>query len=822
MAALPESAAVSARLTLSLENTISERCTNLLSRGRWPKTLSRNTQTSIWAPHGCMLYPYKPKDAYECLSQRYLTFLGDSTARELFWATSKKLDEKTSLDLHLSSGKHQNNNFRFKRAGINFIWDPFLNTSDVPGQQLFSTPPQHYRNNSQVLVVGAGLWHIKHLGTSPECETSDLLPNYLEAHSAPLSTIILPISKSQKSRVTTNPSQLLEQNRTNRWNKCGGQASVSKNTTIQSTRFQSYLDIVDGAAAAFKADGIHISENITQVIADVLLNSICNDLDHLQGKHHTTYCCVPNRGLNSIQKLFLLSTLVFVCCSILKHFTHHQQKHRWSCGITLSDARRPHTSQSLAGILTVLLYCFIADRTFVFEKASKLVDLTSFIVVSSLMLMFGLASVSRVPVSSDVNEMTDSHFSRSQLLSRPQTEEWKGWMQIVILLYHYFGMSKVLWAYQLVRVLVASYHFMTGYGHTMYFLRTGDFSCRRVTTVLFRTNILSILLAFVMGTQFDLYYFPMLSSLWFLIIYATIVPLSKSAHTIRELILRTVLSAFTTRFLSWPLASTTSIMEVFLQSPGIFGIGLIKIDTAEFMFRFRLDMYIVFVGILAAIYCSRTSLADNSTIATHSRLSTEVFRRVRRLVVPGSICLIVAYVLVCRICGDKYNYNQWHPIVSPFAVAAFVVLRNSTKTIAGVYSRWFAWFGRCSLETFVLQYHIWLAADSRGLLRLSGVEHLLGVVGPKTRSWIEISQFMFLSALFLWASAVVSSALPVLTAMVLDRPAIQISETGHQIDSKISGHPSPGSNKWLLSVRMKAVIFALLLWGLNLCWLYLD
>lgn len=34
------------------------------------------------------------------------------------------------------------------------------------------------------------------------------------------------------------------------------------------------------------------------------------------------------------------------------------------------------------------------------------------------------------------------------------------------------------------------------------------------------------------------------------------------------------------------------------------------------------------------------------------------------------------------------------------------------------YSSFFAWFGRISLELFVCQYHIWLAADTYGVLVL--------------------------------------------------------------------------------------------------------
>jgi hypothetical protein len=83
----------------------------------------------------------------------------------------------------------------------------------------------------------------------------------------------------------------------------------------------------------------------------------------------------------------------------------------------------------------------------------------------------------------------------------------------------FFGMSKVLWMYQLIRLMIASYLFMTGFGRALFFLQTNDFSLRRVAAVLMRLNMLSVILAFAMRIDYDFYYFPALSSFWFLVVY---------------------------------------------------------------------------------------------------------------------------------------------------------------------------------------------------------------------------------------------------------------------------------------------------------------
>ena len=45
-----------------------------------------------------------------------------------------------------------------------------------------------------------------------------------------------------------------------------------------------------------------------------------------------------------------------------------------------------------------------------------------------------------------------------------------------------------------------------------------------------------------------------------------------------------------------------------------------------------------------------------------------------------------------------------------------MILRNATFGLRQTTSWLYTFFGRISLETFILQFHIWLAMDTRGLL----------------------------------------------------------------------------------------------------------
>lgn len=79
-----------------------------------------------------------------------------------------------------------------------------------------------------------------------------------------------------------------------------------------------------------------------------------------------------------------------------------------------------------------------SDRSPLFLKIDKVFSWQPFGFLMALVVAGGLGTLT---VQKD-----------SSFLNRHQTEEWKGWMQLCILVYHYTGASKVSIIYNAIRV----------------------------------------------------------------------------------------------------------------------------------------------------------------------------------------------------------------------------------------------------------------------------------------------------------------------------------------------------------------------------------
>ena len=420
-------------------------------------------------------------------------------------------------------------------------------------------------------------------------------------------------------------------------------------------------------------------------------------------------------------------------------------------------------------------------------------------------------------------------------LAREQTDEWKGWMQFFILIYHYTGASQTLSIYKGIRLCVASYLFMTGFGHTVYFLRRKDFSLRRHASVLVRLNLLSCCLSFVMGTDYLFYYFAPLTSFWYVIVALTLWLRSPLNQFLRFLFLKIILAAC----LVSTLVHTPAVLEtIFL---GLRKSCAIEWDLVEWRFRVRLDGYIVFVGMIAASVFVRFSSEELLSLSALSKygLARKHLIRSQYLVMAISWCALPLYWLATSRNATKQAYNRWVPYTSWVPILSFTILRNSNQRLRNIHSSLFAWLGRCSLETFTLQFHIWLAADTKGILELGIFRTLV----PNTIAiWLDS---LCISTVFLWLSWLVADATNTLTVWIIDpkagRPEVEIdaevenklllpkhkSKERLSIDLKIPLHRgviephliTPATNAIFVirhDLRARLALLVTILWFLNM------
>ena len=87
----------------------------------------------------------------------------------------------------------------------------------------------------------------------------------------------------------------------------------------------------------------------------------------------------------------------------------------------------------------------------------------------------------------------------TKVLHRDQTDELKGWMQIVILIYYMTGASHILPIYMHIKVLISGFLFLSGYAHFTYWWQTGNAGLVRFLNVMFRMNFLTVILCLCMN-----------------------------------------------------------------------------------------------------------------------------------------------------------------------------------------------------------------------------------------------------------------------------------------------------------------------------------
>jgi hypothetical protein len=253
----------------------------------------------------------------------------------------------------------------------------------------------------------------------------------------------------------------------------------------------------------------------------------------------------------------------------------------------------------------------------------------------------------------------------SNIFNRDQSEEWKGVMQTGFVLYHYFAAKET---YNVIRLFIAAYVWMTGFGNLSFFWTRKDYGWVRTAKMLVRLNLLVAVVATALNKEYMLYYVCPLHTSCFLLTYA-VMAIGHERNGNRA-------------WLQAKLAAALVLLFVMFEVPGVFEIVWAPLwwlmayegSLHEWHFRARLDHYIIWIGMVCA-YAYPT--AERWLLATEAHPDVRRQRLAKATLAAVALGGVLWWIAVC-FGMDKYAYNTLHPYVSWIPLLGYLVLRNLT------------------------------------------------------------------------------------------------------------------------------------------------
>ncbi|CAN1808528.1 Protein REDUCED WALL ACETYLATION 1 [Linum perenne] len=308
------------------------------------------------------------------------------------------------------------------------------------------------------------------------------------------------------------------------------------------------------------------------------------------------------------------------------------------------------TLRAMSELGSILVYFYICDRTNLLGDSTKMYNRDLFLFLYILLII--------VSAMTSFKKHTDkSAFSGKSImyLNRHQTEEWKGWMQVLFLMYHYFAAAEI---YNAIRMFIAAYVWMTGFGNFSYYYIRKDFSVARFAQMMWRLNFFVIFCCIVLNNDYMLYYICPMHTLFTLMVYGSLGIFNKYNENSSVMALK-ILSCFLAVILIWEVPGVFEI----LWSPLTFMLGW------QFFVNYLLLLIMIMVFQVGYMW----------------------------------------YEYIYKM--DKVTYNKYHPYTSWIPITVYISLRNFTHQLRGCSLTLFAWLGKITLETYISQFHIWLRSN---------------------------------------------------------------------------------------------------------------
>jgi hypothetical protein len=307
------------------------------------------------------------------------------------------------------------------------------------------------------------------------------------------------------------------------------------------------------------------------------------------------------------------------------------------------------------------------------------------------------------------NGYKDEESPENSILNRYQTEEWKGWMQFIFLLYHYMYAVEV---YNCIRVMITCYVWLTGFGNFMFFHKTNDYSLPRILQMLWRLNFLVLFLCLTHGNRYILYYICPLHTYYFLMVLVVMYIGKDRNHS--KWWMRTKLGVLAIIiYIVWDCENYFGIFNLthkfFLSDESVEGA---RMGTMwEWYFRSALDHWSALLGMVFAINYPIIILWFRKIEARSMR---------RQWMGKVAVAFGLLYALRVWVKGpltySKIQYNGTNPYFGFIPLMAYIFLRNLTPTMRSHSMELLHEVGKTTLETYLMQHHIWLSSNSKTVL----------------------------------------------------------------------------------------------------------
>mmetsp|Transcript_43559 Transcript_43559/g.103536 ORF Transcript_43559/g.103536 Transcript_43559/m.103536 type:complete len:981 (-) Transcript_43559:64-3006(-) len=352
--------------------------------------------------------------------------------------------------------------------------------------------------------------------------------------------------------------------------------------------------------------------------------------------------------------------------------------------------------ENWAELAGILLFAFQCENYPIFQHGAKEHDFDMFWFV---VLAFGTVAALNIRPTKD-----------QSVLGREQSEEWKGWMQFMFLLYHYYEVGEV---YNAIRIMITAYVWMTGFGNGVFFSLKQDFGWVRLLQMLWRLNFFVLMLMLVNNTSYILYYICPLHTFWFLMCYAAMFVGCKIGGKTPTGMRLTLLAFAVGIFLLWDTSGTVfdvAFGYILGNKPQL---GAKNGLAWEWYFRTTLDHWSALFGMAFALNYARCA----AWLQAAADLPP---RRMTLTLGVATVVLLGGFTWWCRsvFVLNKMAYNNYNAYTGLIPVLGYIFIRNCHPFLR----RWYVYplyeFGKTTLETYLLQHHIWLTSNAKTVLTI--------------------------------------------------------------------------------------------------------